>query len=239
MNKPRRRSLLERLVEAYRSYRAEQLSKEEIDGLADLFGGAERVRMVLRGELEVVIKDKTAPIPDLPQIPVRAVPEVSAFPDSPDPFAAQVGPATVEVNRKVAIRRHPNGFVEFHKPALQSTGPSMYDLKKDVKAFFHPTQQAGQRVPGMVVYRHLLTNEAQLERCLGLYDAVAIQAKGAKFFRDHFAGTVPFWRSVARFSVAPEARVPCLHLEGNEVVFAWRPIEENLQPADPLLMWFS
>lgn len=103
---------------------------------------------------------------------------------------------------------------------LENTGPSKYDLVRNVLLWLHDDQKKGGRTTGQTIYDYLKKHD-MLKSCLGLQDALAIQKLGVAVFQKVFGNNVVyFWKSVV-WSRGEELNIPHLYVRDGEVVLDW------------------
>jgi hypothetical protein len=67
------------------------------------------------------------------------------------------------------------------------------------------------------------THGDNLDSCLGLAEALAIQQKGVKVYRQLFgSNTIYFWRGVVRSSRDGSLNVPYVCVHNSDVVVRWQ-----------------
>lgn len=138
-------------------------------------------------------------------------------------LAADYGTASKATSTIIRIDRtirpaYPDFVKDVLHPELELSGPAEFDLAK-VEQWLHEGQKSGGVVRGEKIYEHLKEHN-MLESCANLADLLAIQAKGVKTFRKHFAGKAVFaWKSVLR-DRGGRLNVPCLFEGGQRVKLA-------------------
>jgi hypothetical protein len=140
-------------------------------------------------------------------------------------------PSIVHVNR-TAPPEYPKLVLAPVDKSLDLTGPSDYDL--DSGDIFLGYEADPKNITGDVIYARLKESKL-IESCLGLADALAIQAKGAGFFRDFFGNqNIFFWKSVAWFPDGSKA-VPYLFENKGTVYVNWRKLDSKWDGHSPSL----
>ncbi len=172
----------------------------------------ENVRLLARGEAELVLKPKPVVAGAIIIDPIVRV-DRSIRPVYPD-FLNQ------EYLKK-------SEFI-----ALERLGPSEFDASR-LRKWWHPKQKKG-RVLGDVIH-DVLVKKNLLSSCLGFADLLGIKAKGIEFFRQHFKGQAVFgWRSVVP-NRDGYFLVPCLVERGGAVVQRWLWLGHGFGAAGPAL----
>jgi len=156
------------------------------------------VIMLARGEAELVVKAKPAPIPE----------------------SEPVIDPVIRVDRSVKPI-YPDWVKEVLHPELENIGPAEYDASS-IDQWLHDDQKNGNWTTGNNVYAKLKEKDCKLlKTCLGLRDLEEIQKKGITFFRKHFKGkAVLGWASVGE-NRDGNLFVPYLCEFGDEVVLRW------------------
>ena len=145
---------------------------------------------------------------------------------TPEISAHSVTPATLDTTdiciSCLARPVYPHWMGRVMHPKFQNIGSSRYDLRTDVTPWRHDDQKDGKTlIRASVVYDYLETRD-ELKTCLGLLDAVEIQKKGAKVFRDIFGDTALLF--FPRSAIESRSRiryVPYLCISSNEVKDRW------------------
>lgn len=106
----------------------------------------------------------------------------------------------------------------FWRFSHKATGPVEYDLTA-VEQLLYDGQKNGGRVVGTHIY-DCLKRTGKIKLCLGLADALAIQAKGIKVFKSYSGKVVFFWRSVV-LGRGGRLYVPYLIESGDAVELGW------------------
>ena len=168
----------------------------ELEDFSTLTRSEKKCREVLqflRGEADLVVKVKPAPLAEVVIDPI------------------------IRVDRSVRPS-YPDWVKTVMHPELENTGPSEYDVSKD--EWLHDGQKEGKRIEGNKIYTHL-KESGDLPNHYTLRDLEEIQKKGITFFRKYFAGKAVFaWGSVVRDRDG-HLYVPYLYERGGRVVLGW------------------
>ncbi|MCK9344916.1 MAG: hypothetical protein M0P64_02170 [Candidatus Pacebacteria bacterium] len=111
------------------------------------------------------------------------------------------------------------------QPSFESFGPIAF-VPKSLETWFHKNQESGVPMIAEDLLLYLEQNKMR-ERCLGLYEAQAIQKKGIRFYREHFGSEIVLcWKCVIARSDGLRY-VPFLaEATGREeVVLGWFPVD--------------
>lgn len=145
-------------------------------------------------------------------------------------------PETTSLDTVVHVDRtlHP-GYPEWMNSVLRldlaGVGPAVYDLVL-VRLFLHEGQKNDQLMKGGDIYEYLTKNDC-LKDCLGLHDALEIQKKGTKVFRNMFGDDNVFcWKSVVRGRNG-QLLVPFVHNIDDRIEVGWRWIGKGWSANDP------
>lgn len=127
---------------------------------------------------------------------------------------------------------YPNWVDKPLYPELEVKGPKKVDVSK-LEHWLHPEQEQW-RVKGTVIHGYLKENNL-LPTCLGLYELLAIQAKGLDFYRRYFQNKAVFgWKGGVRLRGGC-LRVPCLVEGAGKVVLRWGWLELDWGADGPAL----
>ena len=130
---------------------------------------------------------------------------------------------TIHVNREIKYI-YPSGLV-LKYPNLESSGPSSFDLDKDVEMWRHPKQIEGAKINGFDILAYLVESNS-IESCLSLKDGEAIIEKGLSFFFVAFKGhNVFLWKSVGSKGDG-NFRVPYLSSKDGTVKVSWHDLRD-------------
>lgn len=130
-------------------------------------------------------------------------------------------PQTIIYANRGARPEYPKGKSGVH-PRQERNGPLSYDLATKVELWHHSDQEGG-RITGKKIYK--IFDKRDLERHLGISDALEIQKIGAMVFRKLYAGRVIFFlRSVVQ-DCDGKFFVPCLYEYSLGVVLSWRNLD--------------
>ena len=125
---------------------------------------------------------------------------------------------TIHVDREIKPI-YPSGLV-LKYPNLESSGPSIFHLDKDVEMWRHPKQIEGVKINGFDILAYLVESNS-IESCLSLQDGEAIIEKGLSFFFVAFKGhNVLLWKSVGSKGDG-NFRVPYLSSKDGVVKVSW------------------
>lgn len=124
----------------------------------------------------------------------------------------------IKVNRSIKPT-YPNWVKKVLHPEFELSGPTEFDLQKDVNLWLHEDQKIGS-VIGNKIYNQLKKDDL-LKDCLNLVDLLAIQEKGIEIFRTLYKGKAVFaWKSIVE-STYRYLHVPCLIESDCKVVLRW------------------
>ena len=166
----------------------------QVEAVWNKLGGEEGVEKFLQGQVELVMKAKLAPEPEV---------EIDSI---------------IRVDRSIRPS-YPDWMKEVMHPELENSGPAEYDILA-VEQWLHDGQKDGKWIEGNKIYSHLKETNT-LKTCLGLRDLEEIQKKGIAFFRKHFKGKAVFgWAGIVR-SRDGDLSVPYLYEGGGKVVLSW------------------
>lgn len=131
------------------------------------------------------------------------------------------------------ISAYPALAKEILHPEFELKGPNEFDVTT-LKRQFHPDQRRGLSVGSKDMYHHLITLDL-LQYCVNLADILAIQVRGAKFFRRHFPeGILIAWASVVQ-SHGGGLYVPYLIERDNKMTIGWQLLIIGILPRIPIL----
>jgi hypothetical protein len=157
------------------------------------------VVLLARGEAELVMKPKSAPLVEisLDTTPLDTI---------------------VRVDRSIRPV-YPNWMKKVMHPDLENTGPEKYDLA-EVVLWLHEDQRNGGSAEADKIYR-FLKDTGMMRSCLALRDGEEIQKKGVAIFRKLFERKVVFlWKSVV-LSADGNLLVPYIFFHGDKLPTEW------------------
>lgn len=180
----------------------------QVEAVWNKLGGEEGVEKFLQGQVELVMKAKLAPEPEV---------EIDSI---------------IRVDRSIRPS-YPDWMKEVMHPELENSGPAEYDILA-VEQWLHDGQKDGKWIEGNKIYSHLKETNT-LKTCLGLRDLEEIQKKGIAFFRKHFKGKAVFgWAGIVR-NRNGNLSVPCLYEGGAKVVLNWHWTDSPWRSSNPAL----
>lgn len=117
-------------------------------------------------------------------------------------------------------------------------GPCIYDLRRDVREWFHPYLRDSLTVTGHEYYFDL-RESGLIRSCLNLQDACAIKALGPKVFLENFGDqSIFFWKSVV-IGESNHLFAPFLFLKRRNLSLEWQRLGKELDNCCPAVIFQS